>query len=434
MPHAAKVQRPEQQPALSPAVSEASEPEPAARRAVGATSADLRTMSYEEGAACLAPKDAAPEVAPKAARELTKEEEYRREDAFDAITAIHGGLLDGRAAELERVADQSASKDAPPWWQEAAIVAGSVALTSATAGLGAAVFAGAAAAAQSSGLSTAIAQAAASGLKGAAKSFLGAAIREGAKAPREPKADSAAQFFQMQEDAIRNTAHHQQIEFIEQMRPAIRAAPNSVAQAEAIARGMATIKPSQAGLIQRTASVDAWCRYQAKASLESESDASDGPADMPAMLEEPDVAGVLELTVVANAPGSGAHVQSAKIAGLNERLRSDLTGRSIGSLRIPMVVSAIVHHGASHPAADGARSPARDPGCLHVRLSRDEAGSVLLSGNPGPAQSWFARRGGAEGASAETPTRSDLAASIRGAAAFVHEDIEPQLLTARVME
>jgi hypothetical protein len=430
MPHAAKVQRPAQQPEPLPAVAQAAEPESAARKHAGATSADLRTMDYEEGTACLAPKDDAPQAQP----ELTRAEELRREDAFDQITAIQASLLNARAEELTWLASASAHKDSPPWWRDAAIVAGAAALTAATAGLGTAVFAGAAAALQRSGLGTTIAQATLGGLRDAAKSFLGKAIEEQAKPALEPGQACAQQFFHTQAIALRATDFDQQRFLIAQARPAIRAAPDSVAQAEAIARGMGTVTPTEARLIQRRASVDAWCAYRGRASVESAGDASAGPTNMRAGLDESELPGVLELKVVAGAPGSRVQVQTARVAGLNEQLRSHLTGRPIGSLRVPMVVSAVVHPGAPSPTADGVPARAHGPGCMHVKLSRDECGNVLLSADSGPAQAWFARRGGAEPASAPPINGRHLDASTRGAAAFIHEDIEPQMLSAEVMK
>ncbi|MEZ4266424.1 MAG: hypothetical protein R3F39_08600 [Myxococcota bacterium] len=387
-------------------------------------------MDYEEGAACLAPKDDAAAAAP----ELTKEEEYRREDAFDQISAIHTGLLGGRASALSQLALDSAHKDVPPWWQEAALGAASVALATATAGLGSSVLVGVGAALKGSGLGVAVAEAAVKGLSSAAKSFMGKAIQEAAKPALEPGTDSAAQFFRMQEQTVRNSAFDQQNVLTKEVRPAIRATPDSVAQAEAIARGMATIDPAQAGLIQRQASLDAWCTYRAKASLESERDASVGPTNMRAALAEGELPGVLELKVVAGGPGSRVQVLSAQIAGMNARLRSDLTGRSIGSLRVPMVVSAVVHPGSALPSPDGAPARAHGPGCMHAKLARDEGGNVLLATDSGPAQTWFALRGGAETASSGADVRASLDASTRGAAVFVHDDIEPQVLTAEVMK
>lgn len=438
MSHAAKVQRSAQQLEPAPAAAQTPEPESATRRGAGATSADLRTMDYDEGAACLAPKDDAPpaEAAGPAKPGACTMMDPAVEDTFDLIDAALVNLREARSEAAGHLAIDGAKQDAAPWWHEAAIIAGSVALASATMGIGGALFAGAAAASQASGLSTAVASAVVDGLKGAAKSFMGKAIREAMPRAVPPGSDAAQEFFRAQQNVIRESASGEQNTFTEHIRPMIRSGPKPLDQAKAIRRGVASVPRDQVRVIQRQASIDAWCRLQAQSKLNRQSGDAGGPTDMHQALEQRGEApGLVRLSVVLDAAGQTAKIESARVGGLNERLRGELIGRTVGSLDVPVLISARIPAKPRPPRGRPVHASTDSPGVTmsSADIARDEAGNVLVAAARGPAALWLASLGGADAPAADSGILVDQKAVVLGSSRLVHEVIEPQALSAEVM-
>lgn len=425
MQHAAETQR------ATPSPEVATRPAPP--RGAGGTSADLRTMDYDQGAACLAPPE---EQAPaEVSKPLGRDEFFALLEATRLTDNALGHIGAARGLAATQLAGEASERDPAPWWQDAAIAAGTVALASATAGVGGVLLAGAVSAMERRGLTSSLAAVLVGGLKDATTGFLGSAIQNASVAELGPSSTTARKFFHIQSTAIATATMQLQSSFIRVSSAIMEASPDPVAYADAFAEAVGDVSLDAAFSMQRNASLDAWCTYQAKAALDPEGGRAEGPTNARAALDAAKPDGVLELGVTLRGDGTTSRIQEARIEGLNATLRAYLVGRPIGALGLPVVIRAEAERPRAQPAyTANYAARADDPTFRSVKVARDESGSVVVGTARGPAMIWLAQRGGDVSPSADHAGEPSAASVLRGASALVHQDIEPQTLSGEVLK
>lgn len=302
------------------------------------------------------------------------------EDVLDAISDKYIQILMERGRGVEELRQDASVEDPPPGWVDVALAVGTVAIGAATAGIGSAV-SGAVAATAAASYKVIISDAYREVMKVAVEQGIGTALEASlSAADSNPATNVTDAFFRAQSDALHKAGGKAQDTFNLDVRPFLRSAEDPVAAAralfDALDRGFAAAKT-----IQRQESLVSWCNFLARTQLgtTNEGTAKAG-ADLGEQVGDTSGKGVLGLVVEASSDGQ-MEVLDAEIEGLNETLRGELAGRTIGSVDIPITVKGQVNPPAWYEerAPDGLlRFGENEAGTKWNRSTR--AGDAWLAG------------------------------------------------------
>ncbi|RME29115.1 MAG: hypothetical protein D6798_00890 [Deltaproteobacteria bacterium] len=300
----------------------------------------------------------------------------RLNDIFDAISDKYTQILMERAAGVEELRQDASVEDPPPAWQSIAIAVGSVALATATAGVGTLV---------AGRLVEASAKVANAMVKTALDKGLQTAITGAINAAgSNPATNVTDAFFRAQSASLRDASATVQDTWNLSGRAEMRRAEDPCAAAMQLFQALEEGRKA-AKMEQRRETLASWCNFQARGELGTYHEGQpNAGTDLGSQLGDTSAKGVLGLEVTAGASSnSPVQVEDAEIEGLNETLRGELASRPIGQLGIPITV-----HGQVDPPAWYENRPARGT----LRFGENESGTRWKRNSPGGAD-WLVFKG-----------------------------------------
>lgn len=299
----------------------------------------------------------------------------RLNDLFDAIAHKYTQILFEQARGVEELRQDASVEDPPPAWQSIAIAVGTIALAAATAGIGTAVAGSIAAATMYAAQSQAAATAAQAVVRSVIDNSLKTGITAGIQAMAPQATNVRDSFFRAQADALHGASADAQDAFNLRGRAEIRASADPCGAAQALFRAL------EAGRLaakseQRIRSLESWCTFMARGELGTSGTGEHEGTDLRRQVGDTSGKGVLGLEVTATSDmRSSVTVIDAEIEGLNETLRSELAGRPIASLRMPVTVHGQVDPPPWYMTRQG-------PSGI-LRIGRNEAGTLVDRSTPG---------------------------------------------------
>lgn len=263
------------------------------------------------------------------------------EDLLDAIVSQYSYICLKQCAAVEDLGKDAEKEDPPPLWQSLLVGAAELALVGALGGVGGVVVSkvGKALAGKVTDM---VAEFVANGVADMVKDLGGTLVKGGIGLMASSTDDTRELFFRGQRDALTDTAAQLEGVFNTNGRDKIRKADKPMVQANALYKAIQS-SLTTAYELQRNATLDAWCTYQAKKDLgEFERDGKKHGTDLSDQLGDTSAVGVLGIQMRCEKQGSTPTIERAEIEGLNEGMRKVLESRPLGLINVPMTVKGYV--------------------------------------------------------------------------------------------